>query len=73
MLKKIGKKLVGVAAITLGAVGSAAAALPAAVGTALTALETDANALFDLVWPILIGLTGVVILMKLFKRGANKI
>jgi hypothetical protein len=53
--------------------GAAVAALPAVIGTTLDSVETDALALADLVWPILVALFGVVLLMKLFKRLSSKI
>lgn len=49
------------------------AALPTIIGTTLDGVETDALALADLVWPVLVGLFGVVLLMKLFKRLSGKI
>jgi hypothetical protein len=51
----------------------ASAALPAVVGTTLTAISTDGMALVDLVWPVVGAITGGFILFKLFKRGASKI
>ena len=53
--------------------GLANAALPAAVGTSITSMQTDSLALADLVWPPLIALTAVAIVMKMFKRFSSKI
>lgn len=53
--------------------GSAMAALPAAIGTELTTIQTDGLALADLVWPVVIALVGAVVMFKLFKRFASKI
>ncbi|WP_027855000.1 major coat protein [Marinobacterium litorale] len=56
-----------------GLASSANAALPASIGTELTAIETDALALADLVWPVVITLFGALILFKLFKRFGSQI
>ncbi|MDP1615677.1 MAG: hypothetical protein Q8L68_07745 [Methylococcales bacterium] len=52
--------------------GSAEAALNAGVATGLTALQTDALALVDLVWPVLIAVTVAFIILGLFKKAASK-
>lgn len=62
-----------VATLLMLAVGLAEAALPAIVGTTITAVQTDGLALVDLVWPAVGALTGAFILIKLFKRGSSKI
>jgi di/tricarboxylate transporter len=49
------------------------AALPAAIGTALTGVATDAEDLADLIWPVLIAIFGSMVLFKLFKRFGAKI
>ncbi len=49
------------------------AALSAAIGSTLTAIEADGLALVDLVWPVVGAITGAFILFKLFKRGSAKI
>lgn len=51
----------------------AMAEIPAAVSTGITALQTDALAMLDLVWPVIIAVVGVLIVMKYFKKAANKI
>jgi len=74
MLKKL-----GVALITgLGlAVGSAQAAIDATVATAITtelaAVQANAGELSGYVWPIVIGIFGLVVLFKLFKRFAGQV
>lgn len=70
IMKKVGGALVAATAVVAG---SANAALPTAISTELTALQTDGLALADLVWPVLIALFGAVLIMKLFKRFASKI
>jgi hypothetical protein len=49
------------------------AALPAVVGTTLTGIQTDASSMFDLLFPVVGAVMGFFIILKLFKRGANKI
>lgn len=59
------------ALMTAGA--AAQAALPTGIDTQLTAVQTDALALADLVWPVVITLFGALILFKLFKRFGSQI
>ena len=68
MIKKIGV----ISALALGAVGSANAALPAIVGTSITSFQTDALALIDLGWPLLVAVFGGMVFMKLFKKVGSK-
>jgi Phage major coat protein, Gp8 len=49
------------------------AAVPAIVGTSLTGVQTDALALIDLIWPVIVAITGGFILISIFKRAAGKI
>jgi len=72
-MKNFMKKIGGGVAAVVGMVGSAHAALPTAIGTELTSVQTDGLALADLVWPVLIALFGATLIMKLFKRFASKI
>lgn len=69
--------IVGTAtAVVTGAIGTAqdaAAALPAAVGTTVTAIQADGQAVFDLVFPVVGVFIGLAIVIKLFKRFANKV
>lgn len=65
VVKKFGA---GVALSVLG-VGSAMAALPTAVGTTITGIQTDALAAIDLVWPLLLAVLGAFILLKIVKRA----
>ena len=51
----------------------AEAAIPAVVGSTLTAVQTDALAMVDLVWPFVMALFGAMLLIKIFKRAGNKI
>ena len=70
--KKYGAKIAVGTSLAVASVSSFAA-LPTAIGTSLTAVETDGLALVDLVWPVVISLFGATLLIKLFKRFASKI
>jgi len=54
-------------------VGAAHAELPASVATTITAIQTDGTSLFDLVFPVVAAFLGLSIVIKLFKRFANKV
>ncbi|MDD4972612.1 MAG: hypothetical protein PHT07_24535 [Paludibacter sp.] len=66
-------KIFLVIGLLLASVSPVFAALPAVVGTTLTAVQTDGLALIDLIWPVVGAITGGFILFKLFKRGASKV
>lgn len=73
---EIRSKGAALAAMTGGAlltVQNASAALSTEIGTGLTAISTDALALVDLVWPVVVSVTGAFIIFKLFKRGVAKV
>lgn len=68
------KKLyVAVLGLLSFAATSAFAALPASVGTTVTGIQTDGQAVFDLVFPVVGLFLGLAIIIKLFKRFANKV
>lgn len=69
---KAGALVAGTAGMLAGA-QSASAALSTEIGTGLTAIQTDALALVDLVWPVVVAVTGAFIIFKLFKRGVSKV
>ena len=52
---------------------SAAAELPAGVGTAMTAISTDALAMVDLAWPVVSAVAVAFVLFKIFKRVVAKV
>jgi hypothetical protein len=52
---------------------SASADLPAGVGTAITAIQTDALAMVDLAWPVVSAIAVAFILFKIFKRVVSKV
>ncbi len=53
--------------------GAASAALPDGATTAFTEVQADALALVDLAWPAVIAVTTGFIILKLFKKAANKV
>jgi len=55
----------------VGSVGAANAALPAAVATAFTDLQTDALDLVDLAWTAVVPITIAFIILRMFKRAAS--
>jgi hypothetical protein len=70
---KLKQNLVAAAALMLGVVGSSFAALPAAVGTTVTALQSDASDMFAAIFPVVGIVLGFVIVIKLFKKFTSKI
>jgi len=72
MLKKIGVVLASIMGLMIVSVESANAALNAGVATGFTALQVDALALVDLVWPVTIAVTVAFIILGLFKKAAGK-
>jgi len=53
--------------------GSAFAVLPDGATAAFSTVQTDALALVDLAWPAVIAVTTGFIILKLFKKAANKV
>lgn len=72
-MKNVIAKLSVASALVMGVSSSAFAELPAAVATGITLVETDGLALQALIWGPLIAITAGFVVMKLFKRGANRI
>ncbi|TXH57761.1 MAG: phage coat protein [Desulfurellales bacterium] len=72
MLKQIRNKSAVVGASILGAVGSAHAALPTEATAAFTTISGNVTDVLAAMWPIVALATGGFILIKLFKKGANK-
>lgn len=68
------KRILGstVLASALVASGSAMAALPAEATAAFTTISGNVTDVLSAVWPIVALATGGFILIKLFKKGANK-
>lgn len=61
-----------IAMAMLSIAGAANAALPAAIGTGITALQEDVLDLVDLVWPFVLAVSFAVLLFKFYKRVINK-
>ena len=62
-----------VSALFLGVISNAHAELPTGATTAFSAVQSDALALIDLAWPAVIAVVTGFIILKLFKKAANKI
>jgi hypothetical protein len=62
-----------VAAVILLATANANAAIDASVGTAFTAIQTDATSLLGIVTPIVVTVLGMFIVLKLIKKFGGKI
>lgn len=58
--------------VSLMAVAMSAHALPAEVTSAFTQISTDYADLSELAWPVAVAVTGGFVLLKLFKKFANK-
>lgn len=71
-MSKLQLKVVAVASMFVGSVGSAMAAVPAEVTTAFSSINDTATGILGLVWPIATAVTVGFVGLKLFKKGANK-
>lgn len=60
-------------ASSLVAAGSASAALPTEATAAFTAIEADGGSLISAGWPLVVTITGGLILIKLFKKVIGKV
>jgi hypothetical protein len=65
-------KLAALSVASLGLVGSAQAALPTEATAAFTTISGNVTDILAAMWPIVALATGGFILIKLFKKGANK-
>lgn len=73
-MKKIYTRVAqSVAAGSVLVAGTASAALPVGATTAFTDVQTDALALIDLAWPAVIAVVSGFIVLRLFKKAANKV
>lgn len=72
-MKNLHTWFLGVLGLLVLGVTTAQAAIPAIVGTTLTSVQVDGLAMIDLVWPVMITLFGGILLIKIFKRAANKV
>lgn len=69
--KKIAQR-VAVAGSLMLAAAAAHAELPTAATAAFTTVASDAGAMLDAGWPVLVGITGGFVLMKLFKKVVSR-
>lgn len=60
------------ALVLMAAVASAHAALPAEATSAFTTISDNVKDVLAAMWPIVALATGGFVLVKLFKKGANK-
>lgn len=72
-----GKQLLGKGEVAVGvglltATEIARAALPPSVATTVAEIEANAQSMFDAVFPVVATIVGLMIVIKLFKRFANK-
>lgn len=73
MLKKLVAVRAAAGVALLAASVAAHAALPASVGTTVTAIQTDGQAIFDLVFPVVGVFVGLGLVITLFKRFSRKV
>lgn len=68
------KHLVLAVGVTLSTLAlNASAALPASVGSTITAVQSDMQSMFDLIFPVVAVGVGLTIAIKLFKRFTSKV
>lgn len=75
MEKKVNKlqsKLLAGSVLAAGVIDSALAALPADATSAFGTITTNVTDVLAAVWPIVAMATGGFLLIRLFKKGANK-
>lgn len=72
-MKQFAAFLFSVFALFAGLMKSANAALDASIGTAFTAVQTDAVALSALIIPIVVSVLGLMLTIKLIKKFGNKV
>ncbi len=71
---KISKKISGLLFSATAVISTSAfAALPASVMPSIAAIQTDGQAIFDLVFPVVAVFVGLGIVIALFKRFTSKI
>lgn len=64
--------IASVVGVSMLSAGAAHAELPAPVAAAFTAIEGNFTSMETLAWPVVATITGGFILVKLFKKFANK-
>jgi len=71
-MNKLQQKLLAGSGLVTGMIASAHAALPTEATTAFTAISGNVTDVLAAMWPIVALATGGFVLVKLFKKGANK-
>ncbi|WP_153132872.1 major coat protein [Dechloromonas hortensis] len=71
-MNKLQTKLAAAAALAVAAVSSAHAALPTEATAAFATISGNVTDVLAAMWPIVALATGGFVLVKLFKKGANK-
>jgi len=71
-MNKLQQNVAAVGGLVLGAIASAHAALPTEATTAFTTISGNVTDVLAAMWPIVALATGGFVLVKLFKKGANK-
>lgn len=71
-MNKMQKLLIAAGVVAAGTIQSAHAALPAEATAAFTTITGNVTDIFSAMWPIVGLATGGFVLVKLFKKGANK-
>jgi hypothetical protein len=71
-MKKLFQTASLILVFVLAGISNVFAALNAGVAAGFTSLQTDALALIDLAWPVVIAVTVAFIVISLFKRAASK-
>lgn len=66
------KSLLAVVGLMSGVIASAHAALPSEATAAFSAISGNVTDVLAAMWPIVALATGGFVLVKLFKKGANK-
>jgi len=71
-MNKLQQKLLAGAGLLTGVAASAHAALPAEATAAFGEISGSVTDVLAVIWPIVAAVTGGFVLIKLFKKGANK-
>lgn len=71
-MNQIKKSLLAVVGLMAGLVASAHAALPTDAAAAFATISGNVTDVLAAMWPIVALATGGFVLVKLFKKGANK-
>jgi len=71
-MNKMQKAVLAASVLAAGVIESAQAALPTEASTAFSTISGNVTDVLAAMWPIVALATGGFILIKLFKKGANK-